>query len=139
MANKYGSKEELIYVASLIRKCMFDYIMGTIDKKEFLKFYYEFEGFLNEHEYADHNDKYFEMDLPDAKKFLKENLAVQYLPLEIGNTYETKFATKEKFLLKNIVKNDKGVITSLEGIYINRAHLGICPIGADRLVQTIKK
>jgi len=31
----YGSKEELISVANIIRKTMFDFYMGKIDKKSF--------------------------------------------------------------------------------------------------------
>ena len=59
--NDYGTKEELIGVASTIRKTMFDFWMGKIDKKKFLRVYWEFEGFLLEHGYVE-EDKYFKCE-----------------------------------------------------------------------------
>lgn len=66
----YGSFEELQEVASTVRKYMFDYIMGKIDKRKFLSMYYEFEVSLLEHEYVSADDPYFDMDLPDEERFL---------------------------------------------------------------------
>ena len=69
--NDYGTKEELIRVASTIRKTMFDFWMGKIDKKKFLRVYWEFEGFLLEHGYVE-EDEYFKCDLPDSERFLEK-------------------------------------------------------------------
>ena len=69
--NDYGTKEELIGVASTIRKTMFDFWMDKIDKKQFLRVYWEFEGFLLEHGYVK-EDKYFKCDLPDSERFLEK-------------------------------------------------------------------
>lgn len=66
----YGTFEELKRVSTTIRKGMFDYIMGKKTKAEFLRLYYEYEGFLLEHGYAEMNDEYFAMDLPDSEKFI---------------------------------------------------------------------
>ena len=66
----YGTKEELIRVAGTIRKTMFDFWMDKIDKKQFLRVYWEFEGFLLEHRYVE-EDKYFKCDLPDSERFLE--------------------------------------------------------------------
>ena len=74
--NDYGTKEELIGVASTIRKTMFDFWMGKIDKKKFLRVYWEFEGFLLEHGYVE-KDKYFKCDLPDTEKFLQEQYTLE--------------------------------------------------------------
>jgi hypothetical protein len=52
---------------------MFDFYMGRIDKQKFLRVYWEFEGFLLEHEYAKEDD-YFKCDLPDTEKFLENNI-----------------------------------------------------------------
>lgn len=61
------------------------------------------------------------------------------LPFEINKIYETKFQTKEKFLVKNIIYNKKGEIARFEGIYENNPALGLCPLNADRLVPEIEK
>jgi hypothetical protein len=70
--SEYGTFNELKRVSGLIRKAMFDHIMGNIDRAKFLRIYYEYEGFLLEHGYVSMDDPYFEMDLPDANKFLKD-------------------------------------------------------------------
>lgn len=74
--NDYGTKEELIRVASTIRKTMFDFWMGKIDKKKFLRVYWEFEGFLLEHGYVE-EDKYFKCDLPDSERFLEKEYCLE--------------------------------------------------------------
>ena len=56
------------------------------------------------------------------------------LPFEIGKTYVTKFQTGEKFTLTNIKYNSKGIRIGFDGIYENCPHLGVCPIGPDRLI-----
>ena len=72
----YGTKEELIRVVSTIRKTMFDFWMGKIDKKKFLRVYWEFEGFLLEHGYVE-EDKYFKCDLPDSERFLEKEYCLE--------------------------------------------------------------
>ena len=87
----YGTKEELISVASTIRKTMFDFWMGKIDKKKFLRVYWEFEGFLLEHGYVE-KDKYFKCDLPDTEKFLQEQYTLEDIRKAIDfNKYQTEY------------------------------------------------
>lgn len=55
---------------------------------------------------------------------------------EIDKIYISKLQTAEKFLLKEIVyKNDRKTVDHFKGIWIGRKHLGICPLGADRLIN----
>jgi len=55
---------------------------------------------------------------------------------EINKIYITKLQTGWEFLLKEIVyKNNKSNIDHFKGIWIGREHLGICPLGADRLIN----
>jgi hypothetical protein len=62
------------------------------------------------------------------------------LPFEIDKVYQTKFATGEKVLLKRIDVNMGNIKFGVKGnikfgvIYENAKHLGICPLGADRLI-----
>lgn len=56
------------------------------------------------------------------------------LPFEIEKIYVTKFQTSEKVILKRIDFNKKGEVIGLGVIYENSPHLGICPLGADRLI-----
>ena len=56
------------------------------------------------------------------------------LPLEEGKSYPTRFQTGETFLLKKIIWNNDKMV-KLEGIYEKYPHLGICPIGVDRLIS----
>jgi len=89
--NDYGTKEELIRVASTIRKTMFDFWMGKIDKKKFLRVYWEFEGFLLEHGYVE-EDEYFKCDLPDTEKFLQEQYTLEDIRKAIDfNKYHTNY------------------------------------------------
>ena len=67
------------------------------------------------------------------------------LPFEEGKRYTTKFATGEKFLLKKVIWGKvkiKGEIVdrilNFEGIYEDYQHLGICPLGGDRLIADKK-
>ena len=89
--NDYGTKEELIGVASIIRKTMFDFWMGKIDKKQFLRVYWEFEGFLLEHGYVE-EDKYFKCDLPDSERFLEKEYDLEDIKKAIDfNKYHTNY------------------------------------------------
>jgi hypothetical protein len=61
------------------------------------------------------------------------------LPFEIDKVYQTKFATKATFLLKEIVwrpskKDEEPKIFEFRGLYIGKEHIGICPLGPDRLI-----
>lgn len=53
---------------------------------------------------------------------------------QVNQTYKTKFATGEEFLLKEILYSGAKII-GFQGIYPNRPHLGVCPLGADRLID----
>ncbi|WP_396180263.1 hypothetical protein [Flavobacterium sp.] len=87
----YGSKEELIKVANTIRKTMFDFYMGRIDKQKFLRVYFEFEGFLLEHGYAEEDD-YFKCDLPDTERFLEKQYNLEDIKKAIDfNKYHTNY------------------------------------------------
>jgi hypothetical protein len=104
----YGTKEELIRVANTIRKTMFDFYMGRVDKQKFLRVYWEFEGFLLEHEYAEEDD-YFECDLPDTEKFLEKqyNLEKQLILINYGNIIGGKSDEEiEEFIIRR-EKNER--------------------------------
>lgn len=58
------------------------------------------------------------------------------LPFELDKVYQTRFQTKEKFLLKRIVWN-KERIFRFEGIFESSPNLGIVPLGSDRLIADI--
>lgn len=54
---------------------------------------------------------------------------------QIDKVYKTKFATGENFLVKEIIMTPcKGKIIEFRGIYERHPHLGICPLGTDRLI-----
>jgi hypothetical protein len=55
------------------------------------------------------------------------------LPIEVGKTYRTKFQTGEMFTVTKIVEKG-GKILWFEGIYGDHAHVGVCPIGNERLI-----
>ena len=63
-------------------------------------------------------------------KYIKEEIE---LPFEVDRTYTTKFQTKEKFLVKEIILNKGERVIGFKGIYEKSPHLGLCPLGADRL------
>lgn len=57
------------------------------------------------------------------------------LPAEEGKTYKTRFQTGENFTLIKIVKRPgSDIVLWYEGIYEKYPHLGLCPIGPDRLI-----
>ncbi len=64
------------------------------------------------------------------KKIIKNYIS---LPLEEGKTYQTKFCTLENFTITKI-KYIKNKAISVEGIYENAPHLGICPLAVERLI-----
>jgi len=68
------------------------------------------------------------------------------LPLEIGKRYKTKFAEVTFVTLHDIVYHDHRVdgkmvrkVVGLKVIYEGKEHLGICPLGPDRLIQEMEK
>jgi len=74
------------------------------------------------------------------------------LPFEIDKVYTTKMQTKDKFLLKEIIwskqsvvdeetgdKKKVEVISGFKGVFIGKEHLGICPLGGDRLIPETKE
>lgn len=57
------------------------------------------------------------------------------LQFEVGKKYTTKFQTRERFTISRIIFLPKtNRITGFEGIYETKPHLGICPLGSDRLI-----
>lgn len=55
------------------------------------------------------------------------------VPLEVGKSYDTK--NRQGFFLVNKINLDKrGNQMQCWGIYLNTPDLGVCPIGADRLI-----
>jgi hypothetical protein len=55
------------------------------------------------------------------------------LPLEEGKVYLTKFQTQDKFKIEKIKKNNLGKIIRIEGFYVGREDLGLCPLSEDRI------
>jgi hypothetical protein len=60
------------------------------------------------------------------------------IPFEEGQTYQTKFATGENFTITRLVKNKYDEVIAIWGIYERCPHLGVCPIGIDRLIQPMQ-
>lgn len=56
------------------------------------------------------------------------------LPLLVGKTYKTKFATGEDFTITSIDVNKNGKTTRIMGIYSNHPDLGPCPLNEDRII-----
>lgn len=56
------------------------------------------------------------------------------LSFEVGETYQTKFATAERFTITVINTNKQGRVIGFKGVYENSKHLGEVPLGADRLI-----
>lgn len=62
-------------------------------------------------------------------------------PFEEGKIYQTRFATTDTFLLKEIIWKEfklEGVTQKrmilFKGIFQEHKHLGICPLNVDRLI-----
>lgn len=66
------------------------------------------------------------------KKIHRQEVLV---PFTEGTTYKTKFATGESFTITKLTKNKHDEVISIFGTYVNRPHLGACPIAIDRLIQ----
>lgn len=60
------------------------------------------------------------------------------IPFEEGQTYTTKFANGERFTITKLVKNKYNEVTGIWGTYERCPHLGVCPIGIDRLIQPMQ-
>jgi hypothetical protein len=60
------------------------------------------------------------------------------IPFELGQTYNTKFATGDTFTITRMDKNKYNEVISVWGIYERRPHLGECPISVDRLIQQME-
>ena len=56
------------------------------------------------------------------------------LPFEVGKTYQTRICSAWVFTITKIFTNTLGNVKGFEGIYPDSPHLGICPIGKDRLI-----
>ena len=57
------------------------------------------------------------------------------LPLEVGKTYTTKFATNEKFTITRIPENKGQKSNTVYGIYEKSPHVGICPLDEGRIIH----
>lgn len=58
-------------------------------------------------------------------------------PVEEGKVYTTKFQTGDKFKIEKIIRkviNGTDKIIRIDGYYIGREHLGICPLPLERLL-----
>jgi len=68
----------------------------------------------------------------------KEETPKQLKPFRVGEIYQTKGQVSEPFKIAEIktkIKEGKTVPYYFNGIYLNRKHLGICPINAEQLIQ----
>jgi hypothetical protein len=74
---------------------------------------------------------------------IKKNDIFEEVPVEVGKTYQTKICASWFFTVTKIIqekrvykgKTSYGAIKGFEGIYVGSEHLGVCPIGPDRLIQ----
>lgn len=55
------------------------------------------------------------------------------LPIEEGKTYKTRFATGDLFFVQKVVIT-KSIVIRFDGLYVGKEHIGVCPLGADRLI-----
>lgn len=58
------------------------------------------------------------------------------LPPEEGKVYATKFQTGEKFKVEKVIKkviNNIEKIIRVDGYYVGREHIGLCPLPHERL------
>ena len=65
---------------------------------------------------------------------IKKVIVYKDLPLEVDKTYVTKFATGERFTIKNIKYNSKGIPVMLFGIYEKSPNSGLCSLKPERLI-----
>lgn len=71
----------------------------------------------------------------------KEEVKKQFKPFKVGEVYQTKGQVSEPFKIAEIktkIKEGKTVPYYFNGFYLNREHLGICPINAEQLIQKIR-
>ncbi len=68
------------------------------------------------------------------------------LPLVIDKVYRTKFQTGDLFLVKKLIsiKFKSGnysvdKVIRVEGYYVGKEHIGICPLDAERLITDKKE
>ena len=83
-------------------------------------------------------EQILEQDYLAAKELIKlyeKQQIKEPPPYVIDKVYKTKFATREEFLLKEVQYTPQGKIYQFKGIYQNHKELGICPLGADRLIN----
>lgn len=68
----------------------------------------------------------------------KEERPKQFKPFKIGEVYQTKGQVPEFFKIteiKNIIRDKETVPYYFNGYYLERDHLGICPINAEQLCK----
>jgi hypothetical protein len=71
---------------------------------------------------------------------IKKQIKFKELPLEVGKTYQTKWATKEGFTVTkdHYIRDKKGKVTGegfrVQGIFEGSPELGVCPLNVDRLI-----
>ena len=71
----------------------------------------------------------------------KEEKPKQFKPFKVGEIYQTKGQVSEEFKITEIktkIKDGKTVPYYFKGYYLEREHLGICPINAEQLIQKIR-
>jgi len=74
---------------------------------------------------------------------IKKKEIIEEVPIEVGKTYQTKICASWFFTVTRIIQETRtfkgktllGAIKGFEGIYVESPHLGVCPIGPDRLIQ----
>lgn len=74
------------------------------------------------------------------RKEVKEIIA---LPFEVGKTYKTKFATGDLFKVEKLIHIERAkegkVLVRLDGYYVGKEHIGLCPLPPDRLVTEFEE
>lgn len=68
----------------------------------------------------------------------KEQIPKQFKAFKVGEIYQTKGQVSEPFKIaeiKTITRDGKTVPYYFNGFYIQREHLGICPINANQLCK----
>lgn len=74
---------------------------------------------------------------------IKKKEIIEEVPVEVGKTYQTKICASWFFTVTRIIQEKRiikgkeflGAVKGFEGIYIESPHLGVCPVGPDRLIQ----
>ena len=87
-----------------------------------------------------HNEKgSYQLSPAKLKLIIEKHLGkpkrkVQILPLRVGETYNTKFQVDWRFKVMEIKKKPTGEDYYVNGYYIGREYLGLCPLNVDRLI-----